>query len=146
MPSRAEVLGDRTIRGQKAVGVPGGFEPLHPPLSLARGLVGVLGPMIQIAVVAAFDTGGHLPFRGAVALELVRDDHPWDILTPLEELPKELLGGLLVASALDQDSEDSAVLIHWGKAFCPLHPYQLAYLQLVHELDADQCTWASGGG
>jgi hypothetical protein len=31
-------------------------------------------------------------------------------------------------------------LFGWGKAFCPLLPYQLAYLQHVHELDVDQCT------
>jgi hypothetical protein len=109
MPSRAEVLGDRTIRGQKTLGLPGGLEPLHPPFPLARGLVGVFGPIIQIAVLAVFDTGEHLPLCGAIALELVRNDHPWDILTPLEELPKELLGGLFVAPALDHDIEDSAV-------------------------------------
>jgi hypothetical protein len=113
MPSRAEVLGNETIGGQKALGVPGGLEPLHPPFPLARGIV-------EIAVLAVFDTGEHLPHCGAVALELVCDDHPWGILTPLEELPKELLGGLSVAPALDQDIEDSAVLIHGAPKIVPL--------------------------
>ena len=113
-------MGDRTIRGQKALGLPGGLEPLHPAFPLARGVVGVFGPIIQLAVLAAFDTGEHLPLHGAVALELVRDDHPWDILTPLEELPKELLGGLFIAPALDQDMEDNAVLIRGAPQIVPL--------------------------
>jgi hypothetical protein len=112
MPSRAEVLGDRTIRGQKALGVPGGLEPWHPPFPLARGLVGVFGPIIQIAVLAVFDTGEQIPLRGAVALELVRDEHPGDILTPLEELPRELLGRGFVTATLHQDIEHVPVLIH----------------------------------
>ena len=29
-------------------------------------------------------------------------------------------------------------LFGWGEAFCPLLPYQLAFLQHVHELDADE--------
>jgi hypothetical protein len=42
MPSWAEILGDRPIRGEEALGMPGGFEPLHAPLALAGGLVGIL--------------------------------------------------------------------------------------------------------
>jgi hypothetical protein len=120
MLSRAEVLGDRTIRGQIALGVPGGLEPLHPPFPLARGLVGVFGPIIQIAVLAVFDTGEQLSLRGAVTLELVRDDYPWDILTPLEELPKELLGRGFVTATLHQDIEHVPVLIHRPPEIVPV--------------------------
>jgi hypothetical protein len=35
------------------LGVPGGFEPLHPSLPLARRLVGVLGAAIEIGVCVA---------------------------------------------------------------------------------------------
>jgi hypothetical protein len=45
-PSWTEVLGNGTIRGQEALGVPGGLEPLHPPFPLARGLMGVLSAVI----------------------------------------------------------------------------------------------------
>jgi hypothetical protein len=48
--SRAEVLRDRPIRGQEALGVTRRLEPLHPPFSLARRLVGVLGAIVQIAM------------------------------------------------------------------------------------------------
>jgi hypothetical protein len=37
--SWSEVLGDGTIRGEEPLGVPRGFEALHAPLPLARGLM-----------------------------------------------------------------------------------------------------------
>jgi hypothetical protein len=70
--SRAKVLGNRTIGGEEPLGLPGRFKPLHAPFPLAGRLVGVFGSIIQIAVLAVFDTGKQLPLRGAVALELVR--------------------------------------------------------------------------
>src|SRR5262249_59189075 len=53
-----------------------------------------------------------LALRRAVALELIRDDHPWHVLHPLEQLAKELLCRLLVAPLLDEDVQDVVVLIH----------------------------------
>jgi hypothetical protein len=50
MASGTEMLGDRPIGCEKPLGVPGGLEPLHPPLSLADGLMGVLRTIIQIPV------------------------------------------------------------------------------------------------
>jgi hypothetical protein len=50
MPARAEVLGNRTIRGEKPLCLSWGLEPLHAPLPLAGGLVGVLRAVIEIAV------------------------------------------------------------------------------------------------
>ena len=46
MTARAKVLGDGTIGGEEPLGVSRGLEPLHPPLTLARGLVGVLGAVV----------------------------------------------------------------------------------------------------
>ena len=112
MTPRAKVRRNGAIRGEEPLRMARRFKPLHPPFPLARGLVGVFGPIIQIAVLAVFDTGEKLPLRGTVALELVRDDYPWDILTPFEELPKELLGRCFVAAALHQDIEHIPVLIH----------------------------------
>jgi hypothetical protein len=54
MSSRAEVLDEGTIRGQKSLGVPGGLESLHAPFPLAGGLVRVFGAIVQIAVLAVF--------------------------------------------------------------------------------------------
>ena len=74
MPSRAEVLGDGTIRRQKALGMTGGFEPLHPPLPLARWPVRVLAPVIEITTLAMLYPWEHLACGRAVALQLVCHD------------------------------------------------------------------------
>ena len=74
MPSRAEVLGDGTICRQKALGMTGGFEPLHATLALTRRSMGVLTPVVEIAALAMFHSGEHLALGGTVAFELIRDD------------------------------------------------------------------------
>ena len=56
------------------------IKPLHAPLSLANRFVGVFGMTVQVPVLVLFDTWGHVSLNGTVALELVRDDHPWDIM------------------------------------------------------------------
>jgi hypothetical protein len=91
--------------------VPWGFEALHAPFPLAGGLVGVLGPVVQIAVLPVFDARQKLPFCGPIAFQLIGDDDPWDIVTAFEELAEELLGGLLIPPTLDQNVEDMAVPI-----------------------------------
>ncbi len=54
MPTWAEMLGDRAIGGEKPLSVTRGLEPLHASLPLACRLVGVLRPVIEIAVLAMF--------------------------------------------------------------------------------------------
>ncbi len=54
MPTRAEVLGNRTIRGEEALRMPGGLKPLHPPLPLTGGLVRIFCAVVEIAVLAMF--------------------------------------------------------------------------------------------
>ena len=70
---RAEILGNRTIRRQKALGMTGGFEPLQAPLLLTRRLVGILRTVVEIVVLPMFHTG-HLPLRRAITLQLIRND------------------------------------------------------------------------
>jgi hypothetical protein len=48
--SRSEVLGNGPIGGEEALGVTGGFKPLHAALPLARGLMGILRAVVQIAM------------------------------------------------------------------------------------------------
>jgi hypothetical protein len=112
MPTRSEVLGDRPRGGEKPLRMTRRFEPLYAPLPLARRLMRVLGAVVEIAVLPMLDTGQDFPLRRAIALELVRDGHPWHIGQALEQLAEELLGGGLVPARLDQDIEDVAVLIH----------------------------------
>ena len=74
------------------------FEPLHATLALARRPMGVLTPVVQMAALAMFHPRQDLPLRGTIALQFIRDDDPWDVLTPFEQFTEELLGGLLVAA------------------------------------------------
>src|SRR5262245_27015802 len=84
MPSGAEVLGNRTIRGQKALGMPRRLEPLHAIFSLACGTMGVLTTVVQIATLPVLHPGQDLALGRAVALQLIGNDHPWYVLQPFE--------------------------------------------------------------
>src|SRR3954471_7215098 len=59
------------------------------------------------------DRGHHLSLRGTVAGQLVRDHHRGTrgAHLPLQQLPEQALGGLLVAPALDQNVEHDPILI-----------------------------------
>jgi hypothetical protein len=74
--------------------------------------MGILTPVVQIAALSVFYPWQYLTPRCAVALELIRDEHPGDILTAFEQLTEELLRRLFVPPALHEDVEDIVVLIH----------------------------------
>ena len=93
MPSWSEVLGNRTIRGQKALGMPRRLEPLHAIFALACGAMRVLTAVIEVATLAVFDPRQDLALRRAVAFQLLDDEYPEGILPPLEQLAEEFLGG-----------------------------------------------------
>src|SRR5215475_4411690 len=111
MPSRSKVLGNGAIRRQKPLGMPGRFEALHAIFALPRGPMGVLTAVIEVTTLAMLHPRQDLALRRAVALELIRDDHPWHVLQALEQLAKKLLRGLFVTSTLHQDVEDIIILI-----------------------------------
>src|SRR5215470_14176561 len=81
-------------------------------LTLARRPMRVLTPVVEVATLAMLYPWQYLTLRCTVALQLVRNDHPWHVLEPLEQLTKELLRRLLVAATLHQDVEHVIVLIH----------------------------------
>lgn len=54
MPARTEMLGNRAIGGEKALGMSWGLEALPAPLSLAGRLVGILRAVIQVVVLPVF--------------------------------------------------------------------------------------------
>jgi len=43
----------------------------------------------------------------------------WNVPAPFEELPKELLGGVLVSATLDENAEHAAVLIYGPPQIVP---------------------------
>src|SRR5262245_35684518 len=100
MPPEPEVLGDGTTSGKEALGVTRGFEALHVSFALTSGLVGVLGAVIEIPVLAMFHARQNLLLGGAVALEFIGDDHARDVAQALEQLVEELLGRPLIPAAL----------------------------------------------
>jgi hypothetical protein len=93
--SQAEVLGNGTIGREEALGVSRRLEPLHPPFPLARRLVGVFRPIVQIAMLPMFHTRQELSLGGSITLQPIRDEDPWSILASFEELAEKFLRGLL---------------------------------------------------
>jgi hypothetical protein len=75
MTTRAEVLPDVTVNREEALSVAGGLKPLQVVLALTSGLVGVLGTIVEIPVLAMFHAWKNLAFGRFVALEFVGDDH-----------------------------------------------------------------------
>ena len=53
----------------------GGLEALHLALAPPGRLVRILGPVVEALVPAVLDPGHHLPLRGGIARQLVRDQH-----------------------------------------------------------------------
>jgi len=74
--------------------VAGRFEAAHPPPPLAGGLVRVLGAVVEPLVLAMLDSWQQLCFRCPVALELIGDQDPWDVVQPLEQLAENCLAAL----------------------------------------------------
>ena len=89
----------------------GRLEATHRSFTLTRRLMGVLSAVVEAFVLAMLHAGHDLLVRCLVAAQLVGDQHARHILTAFEQLAEELLGGRLVAPALDQDIQHVAVLI-----------------------------------
>jgi len=55
MPTRTEMLGDGTVSREKPLSVARRFEPLPASLTLACRLMGMLGAILEIPMLAMFD-------------------------------------------------------------------------------------------
>ena len=93
MPSWSEVLGDRAIRRQKTLGMPGGFEALHAPLALTRRPMRVFTPVLEVATVPMFHPREALALGRAVALQLERIRISFLRILPSARLYRERRGG-----------------------------------------------------
>src|SRR5215468_5955228 len=111
MPSRSKVLGNGAVGRQKTLGMPGRLEPLHAILTLPCGAMRVLTPVIEVAALTVLYSWQYLAFGRAIAFEFIRNDDPWHVPQPLQELTEKLLRRVLVAAALHQDVEDVVVLV-----------------------------------
>ena len=125
MAAWAEVLSDRTVSREEPLRVAGRFEPLHAPLPLTRRLMGVPGPVIEVPVLAMFDSQENLALGRSGALQFVGDEHARYVSQSLEEFAEELLCRLLVPAALDQDIQHVPLLID-----CPP---EIRFCRKIHE-------------
>ena len=118
--SDAEEVLDKFMNGQESLGLTRRFEPSHLPFTLPRRLVRDLGSIVLV-LVGAVDDGWHdLAVSGAVASQLVGDEPPgWPAL-PLQQLTKEAFRGSPIASRLDEDIDDVAILVHRTPEILPL--------------------------
>ncbi len=91
--------------------MPWGFEPAHASFPLPSRLMGILGAVVEVAVLPMFDAGEDLTLGRTVAPQLIGNDHPWRVAEALQQLAEECLGGFLAALALHQDIEPMPVLI-----------------------------------
>src|SRR3954447_17741984 len=106
-----ENVGDLIMGGKKPLHLPRRLESLHDPLSSSARLMGILRPVIEAFVLAVLDARHDLTLGGTVAAQLVGDQHTRCLPLLLHELAEQAFGGFLVASALDQDIENEALLI-----------------------------------
>jgi hypothetical protein len=102
------------------LGLAGRLEPLPPWFALTRRLMGVLGAIIERAVLAMCHARQELARGGSVTRQRIRDDDPWSLLAALEALAEKCLRRLLVSPALPQDIQDMAGLIDRPPAVVPL--------------------------
>ena len=87
------------------------FKPPHALLLLAGRLMRILGAVVQVSMLPMFHPGQELMHGRPVAFQFVRDDHPRHIGQPFQELAEESLRCLLVATALDENIQDIAILV-----------------------------------
>src|SRR5438477_7763153 len=107
-----EEVVDLIVGGEETLRLAGRFELLHLPLSSARRLVRVFRSVVQSLVLAMLNAGHYLSLRRTVAGKLVGDHDTGQPHLPLQQLAQQPLGGLLVASALDQNVEHDTGLVH----------------------------------
>ena len=105
------MLGNRTIRGQKALGMSRRLEPLHAIFSLACRAMRILTAVVEITTLAVFHPRQDLTLRCPVALQLIRDDDSRDIPQALEQLAKKLLRRLLIPSLSRETGKSIPALI-----------------------------------
>ncbi len=105
------MLTDRPEGRQEALGMAGRFEALQAPLTLSCGLMRVFCTVVEVATLAMLHTWQYLALSGAIAGELVGDQHAWDVGTALQELAKEPDRCSLISTTLHKDIQDVAIVI-----------------------------------
>src|ERR1700741_1810295 len=71
----------------------------------------ILCPVVEALVLPVLPAGPNLPLGGAIAAQLVGDQHTGRSQVLLEQFAEQALGGLLVATALHEDVENESLLV-----------------------------------
>src|SRR5215216_6638180 len=73
--------------------------------------MGIFRPIVESLVLPVLHSWQQLLFGCPIAGQFIGDQHPWHVLTSLEQLAKELLGCSLVTPTLHQNVQHIALLI-----------------------------------
>src|ERR1700751_2695155 len=71
----------------------------------------ILCPVVEALVLPVLNAAHNLPLGGAIAAQLVGDQHTGRSQVLLEQLAEQALGSLLVATALHEDVENESLLV-----------------------------------
>ena len=112
MASWSEMRGDDSVHLDEALRMVARLKPAHPPLALTRGLMGVLGAVVQIPVLPVCDAGHDDSFGGSIAAQLVGYDHARTAMAGgAQQLAEESHSRESVPLWLYENVDDDAVLI-----------------------------------
>ena len=87
------------------------FEAAHVAFALPGRLMGDFGLVVGVAAGVVDHARHDDPVRGAVAPKAIGDEAVRDTAAPLEQLAKELRGGVAISAGLEQDVDELAVLV-----------------------------------
>ena len=105
MATRSKVVRHLRMHREEALGLPHRFESSHGAFSQARGLVRVLGPVVQQLPTMMRNAGYQILLCRRVAGKLIGHDGSRRIPTAFEQLAKEALRGFRIPALLYQDVE-----------------------------------------
>ncbi len=100
-----------SVHREKSLRLCRGLEPPHLPLALSRRLMRNLRPVVLVLPRAVWDGRHHGAVRRRVAPQFVRDQAVGQPALSLQHLAEESYGRPAIASRLDEDVEEVAVLV-----------------------------------
>jgi hypothetical protein len=106
-----ENVGDLIVGGKKPLHLPRRLVALHDPLASSGRLMRILCPVVEAFVLPVLNAAHNLPLGGAIAAQLVSDQHTGRSQLFLEQLAEQAFGGLLVAPTLDENIENEPFLV-----------------------------------
>jgi hypothetical protein len=109
--SGAEVRGNDSVNLDEPLGMPSGLEPSHSPLPFTRRLMRVLGPVVQVAMLAMSNAGHHHSFRRPIAAQLISNNDARFAPSCPQKLAKKPNCGETIPLRLNENVQDDAVLI-----------------------------------